>query len=237
VDRAQALAEAVRAEIPGSLGGRLLEGALNLTQAAESYHDTLKYDGQVDAITQNGFAPIEAMTKAFATDLAQAPAAPRTRAAWRSYQAVEALLRQVLTGPVQATPPPQPLPETGGGIQTVLDLADQLVLEASRYADLFGPTGNGFEEGPEFLNDARALQIAAATFRREAAANPNPAFLAFKFRDIDIIWLRLARRTNRIGRGRAGFDMDRVARMGQIIAELHRVLGIPGYPASAVGVL
>jgi hypothetical protein len=234
VDRAQALAEAVRLEIPGSPGGRLLEEAMNLTQAVESYHDALKLDGQIDAITQNGFAPIEAMTKAFAADLAKAAAGPRTKATWRAYQSVEALMRQVLTGPVAAGQPALAQSDTGDR-QAVLDLADRLQLEATRYSNIFGPTANGIEEGPELLNDGRLLQIATDDFHREAVRNASNSMLALRFRDIDMIWLRLARRTNRLGRGQAGFSMDRVTQMGDTIADLHRVLGIPGYPAYVNG--
>ena len=235
VDRSQALAETIRVEVPGAQGGRLLEEAVNLTQAAENYREALKADGRIDAITQNGFAPIEAMSKALFNDLSRVASAPRSMTAWKSYAAVEALMRQVLNGPAPAAAVAvQPVPEVNV-MQSILDLDDQLILEATKYADLFGPTGNGIEEGPDFLNDARLLQIAAANFHRQATNSPTPSALAFQFRDIDIIWLRLARRTARIGRGQAGFNVNRVERMGQIIGELHRLLGIPGYPVSVGG--
>jgi hypothetical protein len=235
VDRAQALAETIRVEVSSAQGGRLLEEAVNLSQAAENYREALKADGRVDAITQNGFAPIEAMSKAFYKDISAVASAPRSMAAWKSYASVEVLMRQVLNGPAPAAAvAAQPVTEENL-MQSILDLGDQLILEASKYADLFGPTGNGIDEGAEFLNDAQLLQIAAANFHREAATTAAPATLAFKFRDVDIIWLRLARRTARIGRAQAGFNRYRVDRMGQIIGELHRLLGIPGYPASFAG--
>jgi hypothetical protein len=86
-------------------------------------------------------------------------------------------------------------------------------------------------EGGLFLADAQRLLAAATNFRQDAAQGLNPGQLAFEFRDVDACCQRLARRTTRIARGRWGPNIAQVAKLGEICEQLHRALGMPGYPA------
>jgi hypothetical protein len=95
-----------------------------------------------------------------------------------------------------------------------------------------GPTTAGVPEGGSFLADAQRLLDAAANFRQDAVQGLNPGQLAYEFRDVDACWQRLARRTNRIARGRTGPNIGQVARIGETCEQLHRALGMPGYPAA-----
>lgn len=239
VDRAEALAAAVRLDMPGADEGRVLQDAVNLASVADTFHDALNINGRVDATMQNGFAPVAGMGDRLAAEFARVPPTPRVQAAWRAYRSAEVLMRpalglpnpaESLTGTLLA-PAPQP-----GAASPVVALADQLVQQASAFLQVFGPTAGAVPEGALFLADAQALLAAATDFRQDAARGLNPAQLAFEFRDVDAIWQRLARRTNRIARGRTGPNIQQVGRMGQTIAEIHRLLGVPGYaPAVTVG--
>ena len=84
-------------------------------------------------------------------------------------------------------------------------------------------------EGGFILADAQSLQAAAADFRKDAARGLAPNQLAYEFRDVDAIWQRLARRVNRIARGRIGPNIQQVQRIGGTCEQVHRVLGMPGY--------
>jgi len=86
-------------------------------------------------------------------------------------------------------------------------------------------------------NSARHFSTAAATdFRQDVARGISPGQLAYEFRDVDAVWQRLARRTNRIARGRTGPNIQQVANMGTTLAQLHDALGLPGYaPIVTVG--
>ena len=54
--------------------------------------------------------------------------------------------------------------------------------------------------------------------------------LYYGFRDVDALWQRLARRVNRVARGRMGPNIQQVQRIGATCEQIHRVLGMPGYP-------
>ncbi|MBV8268694.1 MAG: hypothetical protein JO252_20380, partial [Planctomycetaceae bacterium] len=87
-----------------------------------------------------------------------------------------------------------------------------------------------------FLADAQRLQAAAADFRQDAARGLNTGQLAYEFRDVDALWQRLARRTNRIARGRSGPNIQQVASMGQTIAQIHQLLGMPGFAPMVISI-
>jgi hypothetical protein len=80
------------------------------------------------------------------------------------------------------------------------------------------------------LADAQQLQAAATDFRQDVARNLPPNQLAYEFRDVDAIWQRLARRVNRVARGRIGPNIAQVQKLGGICAQIHQALGMPGYP-------
>ncbi len=230
VDRAEALAAVVRADVAGPIGARLIEEAVNLARAADVYHDALKLDGQIEPAVKSSFAGVAAMADTLQGDLAQVPVTPRVRNAWQAYHSAEVLVRRALgypTAPEQLTN--TILTEMPGGGSPVTDLANQLVKQTADFIQVFSQTAGAVPEGRQFLADAQALEAASGNFRQDAARDLSPSQLAFEFREIDAIWQRLARRTNRIARGRTGPNIQQMDRVGNTIAEIHRLLGLPGY--------
>jgi hypothetical protein len=112
----------------------------------------------------------------------------------------------------------------------LLGLADRRVEQTAAFVSVFGPTAGGVPEGPITLADAERLRAAAADFRQDVARGLPPNQLAYEFRDVDAIWQCLARRVDRIARGRTGPNIAQVQKPGGIIAQIHQVLGMPGYP-------
>ena len=237
VDRAEALAAVIRAEFSGPGGSRLIQEAVNLAQTADTFHDALDLNGRLDATAQNGFSSVSGLSDRLEADLALAPRNDRVRDAWQSYQSVEVLVRKTLDLPnTPADLANTVLTETPGGGSPVTALAGQLVDQVTAFVQVFSQTAGAVPEGGQFLADSQALQAAAADFRQDTARGISPSQLAFEFRDVDAIWQRLARRTNRIARGRTGPNIQQVGLMGQTITEIHRLLGMPGY-APVIGPL
>ncbi len=227
MDRAEALAAIIRADMVGGGGGRLLQDTVNLAQAADAFHDGIDLNA-ASGVAENSFAEVAASSDRLEQDLAAIPPTPRVQAAWQGYQAVEVLLRQNLglpNAPQDLTNSAIPL----SGPSPVVALADQLVNQVNAFLLVFGQTAGAVPEGGLFLANAQRLQAAAANFRQDAAQGLSPGQLAFEFRDVDALWQRLARRTNRIARGRTGPNIQQVGLMGQTIAQIHQLLGIPGY--------
>ena len=80
------------------------------------------------------------------------------------------------------------------------------------------------------LADISRLKQAAGEFRHESARGADPRRLAQTFGNFDEHWQRLARRVNRIGRGRTGPNINRIGEIGQTAQQIHQALAIPGYP-------
>jgi hypothetical protein len=232
VDRAEALAEAIRVEVPGPAGQLPYDAAVTLVRSADAFHDGIDLNARID-VAQNGYAGIAADSRRLAQILAGIPLGPRVRDAWAAYRSAEVLLHRNLGLPVQADPLAGSTAVAGSEPQ-VVPLANQLVAQVDVFLQAFRPNAGNVPEGAQFLADAERLLAAASAFRKDAARGLNPGELAFEFRDVDASWQRLARRTNRIARGRTGPQIQQVETMGQTCASLHQVLGLPGYPA-AVG--
>jgi hypothetical protein len=230
VDRAEALAAVVRADVTRPGASRLVEDAVNLARAADTFHDALDLNGKIDGTIQNGFAGVEGLADRLEADLMISNQTPRVRSAFQAYKSVEVLVRRALGLPSN----PEDLAgtvlmETPGGGSPVTNLAEQLVQQVGAFVQAFSPTAPTTPEGGQLLADAQALQAGATNFRQAAARGDGPGPLAFEFRDVDTLWQRLARRTNRLARGRTGPNIQQVGRIGQTVAEIHRLLGIPGY--------
>jgi hypothetical protein len=226
-DRAEALASVVRADMVGPGTARVVQDTVNLAQATDAYHDGIDLNAGPD-LARNGYAGVVTLTQQVDKDFAAAPPTPRVRDALRTFKAAEVLLRQNLNLPVpNADLDGTAIPATGPS--PVVALAGQLVDQVTAFLQVFGPTAGVVPEGAWFLADAQRLQAAAADFRQDAAGGLDPARLAYEFRDVDALWQRLARRTNRIARGRTGPNIQQVGLMGQTVAEIHRLLGMPGY--------
>jgi len=235
-ERAAALAAVMRTDMPGPAGIRPIQLATNLTLAADAFHDGIDLNA-APLVARNGFAGVDAMTDDLRRLLMNSELPPRVQAAWQAYLAAEVLTKQSL-GMVNTeadlygtTVIPQ-----AGAPSPVVALSNQLVEQAGAFVQVFTQTSPNVPEGGLFLADAQRLQAAAADFSRDAARGLNINQLAYEFRDVDALWQVLARRTNRIARGRVGPNIDQVGKMGQTVAEIHRVLGMPGYPAGLVAV-
>ena len=227
-DRAEALAAVVRAALQGPGSARALQDAANLALAADNFHDGLDLGADIP-LARNGFPGVDTTSNEFKRDLAATTATPRVADAWRSFKATEVLLRQALGLPNV----PDDLLDTAipaNGPSPVVGLADQLVSQVTEFLQVFAPRARIVPEGGLFLGDALQLQAAATRFRNDTARGLNPGQLAFEFRNVDALWQRMARRSNRISRGRTGPTIQQIGLMGQTLAKLHQVLGLPGYP-------
>ena len=153
------------------------------------------------------------------------------RNAWQAFASVEVLIHQNL-----GLDSPQPVVEValvvpqGGGAPPIVGLSNQLAEQINEFVQVFSQTAGNVPEGGLMLADAQRFQAAAADFRQDAAGGLPPNQLAYKFRDVDASWQRLARRVNRVARGRVGPNIQQVQRLGVTCEQVHRVLGMPGYP-------
>jgi hypothetical protein len=231
VDRAEALLSAVRADMRGPVGSRLAEEVTSLVQAADIFHDGINLDSRPDDTTRNGFAGVAAASDLLAADLNNLQLTNRVRAAWQSYRTTETLMRQALKLPVpQADLGTSAIPLNGR--TPVLALADRLVAQLDDFLVAFTPEAGGVPEGGSIIADARRLRAAAADFRDAIPRAIDVGQLAYAFRDVDALWEILARRINRIAQGRTGPNVQRIEGIGQTIAEIHGLLGMPGSPAT-----
>jgi len=236
-DRAEALAAASYAEMRGVGGTRVIQDAVQLANQCDVYHDALNLNGKVDGLMQRGFSGVAAISDRLGTEIAEVPPTPRVASAWQAYRAAEVLVRQTLGLPNA----PMALngtilaPQLTGVGSPIGGLTDRLLAQLNDFLNVFGPDAGAVPEGGLFLQDAQTLQAAAAQFRDEVVKGPDPARLAYDFRDVDAVWQRLARRTNRIARGRSGPNVRKIEAIGQTLAEVHRLLGIPGYPPALLG--
>jgi hypothetical protein len=230
VDRAAALAAVIRADMVGPGGARPVQESESLVAAADAFHDGIDLNA-APAVARNGFAGVDALTDSLRRDLAAGTLTPRVQVAWQSYLAAEVLLKQSL-GLVNTQADLAGTAIVVNGPSPVVALADQLVNQVNAFIQVFSQTAGAVPEGGLFLADAQRLLAAAVNFQQDVARGLNPGQLAYEFRDVDVLWDRLARRTDRIARGRTGPNIQQVGRMGQTVAEIHRLLAIPGYPAS-----
>jgi hypothetical protein len=229
VHRSEALLGAVRTDLAGPVGSRLSQEVTSLVQAADAYHDGITLDAHPDTLTRNGFAGVLAASDALAADFATVTLTDRVRAAWQSYKTTETLMRQALKLPVPQGDQNSSATAVNG--QTpITELADRLVRQADEFLIVFTREARDVPEGGYFIADVRRLRGAAAAFRAEIPRAIEVGQLAFGFQDIDALWETLARRTNRIA-GQEGPNVQRIEGIGQTVAEIHRLLGMPGVPA------
>jgi hypothetical protein len=231
VDRAEGLAVAIRADMGQTPSGRTLAAdAERLAREADAFHDALKPDARPEAAAA-AFGPIDELADRVERAISAAPVPASVHLAWQAFASVEVLIHRNLglNSPQPAVPIDVNAPASGGA-SPLLALADQLVEQVSAFVQVFGPTAGIVPEGPYMLADAQLLQAAALNFRQDVAKGLDAGRLAFEFRDVDLIWQRLTRRVNRIARGRTGPNIQQVGRMGATCEQLHRALGLPGYP-------
>lgn len=240
VDRAEALLATVRRDMQGPIGTRLDEEVTRLAQAADAFHDGINLDARPDDLAKKGFAEVASASDLLAADLAgiggQVKIPDRVRDAWQSYQAAETLIRQALKITAPRSEPgtsnlPLSISISNEYRSNVGSRADQLVTQVDDFLIVFTPEAKNVTEGGEFIADARRLRAASSAFRAEIPLAINIGQLAFAYRDVDALWQRLARRTNRIAEVRDGSHIQRLVTIRQTVSEIHRILGMPGFPA------
>lgn len=233
--RADALAAVVRTDLGRDPNGVVLVRAADeLAAAADAFHDAIDANPAAGAFAP-AFAPVDALSDRVQGLIDADATPPRVRNAWQSFASVEVLLHRNL----RLDTPPRPVPiviePPDGGPSPVLGLADQLLQQVGEFLRVFGPTAGVVPEGEAMLADAQRLQAAAAAFRQAVAENLPPNRLAYEFREVDASSRRLSRRVNRIAAGRVGPNIEQVRRIGVTADQIHRVLGMPGYPPSPYG--
>jgi hypothetical protein len=232
-DRAAFLAGVVQADLPPTARNRdlIIQRSIELNRASGAFLQAVSSSDDRDFL-QNAFSSVAAMADPLERDFAASIAPPRVSKAWEGFVLVEAPIRQNLG---MAAPPQLPNAPAASGPDAIRALADQLAVQADAFLQGFAPTAGVVPEGAFFLADAGRLRASAEDFRQDAARGLNLTQLAYEFRDLDASWQRLARRVVRIARGRTGPNIQRALAMGDTLAELHRLLAVPGYPPDLRG--
>jgi hypothetical protein len=232
-ERVRHLGEDISSDLAQTPAGRhLIQDTQELAQAVDQFHDSLHGSRDPNQVRQ-AFVGIEGTWQHLREQLARPGVS--SPAVGRAASHVDRLAAQIrqglgLTAPMPADSiPPQPPP--GGGPPPLVVLSDQLAEQTDALVQAFGPTAGTVPEGGLILNDAQRLQGAVANFRQGVARGLNPDQLAGDFRNVDISWQRLARRINRIARGRTGPNIEQVARIGAICEQIQRTFGTPASPA------
>ena len=231
VDRANELAAAVQADMGRDPNGAALaRDAAELARVSDAFHDAIDANQPVQVAAQ-AVGPVDAVADRVERFVTAGQVPPRVQTAWQAFASAEVLIHQNL-----GLRSPQPdvrvglAPPPGGGASPVVGLSTQLVEQVTEFVQAFGQTAGNVPEGGAMLADAQRLQAAAADFRQDAAKGLPPNQLAYEFRDVDASWQRLARRVGRVARGGAGPNIQQVQRIGGTCEQVHRVLGMPGYP-------
>ena len=256
VDRADALARAIRSSMGNDpAAGPLIADADALAREADAWHDALRVNTALPTAARS-FGPVDAVADRVEKIVTTRSVPPPVSGAWQSFASAEVLVHRNLgldsAQPAVAIPAPgvnvtvpgvnvtvatAPAPAVAApavASPTVTALADQLVEQANAFVQVFGPTAGVVPQGAFMLADAQALLAAATNFRQDAARGLDANALAYEFRDVDAVWVRLARRVNRIARGRTGPNIQQVGKIGDTCEQIHRALGMPGY-APVVG--
>lgn len=236
VQRAEYLVSTIQAEAANLPDGdRYLRRAEQLSEACGAFYDSIQQNRGPQVIQQS-FTTVVSIADPLGFDLRSVRCPPRVERGWQSFAATDVLIRQQLN--VQ-TPPPvvHVVLRPAQGPSPLVAMTHQLVQQVDAFIQVFGPTAQGVPQGQFILADAQRLQAAAADFRQDVARGPriDPNVLADEFRDVDACWQRLARRVNRIGRGRTGPNIQQVYKVGETCEQIHTVLGMPGYPPTVIG--
>jgi hypothetical protein len=227
-DRAHLLSVRIPNDLPPSPERDALAGrAQELGRATDDYYDTLPGVKNTDE-AQNFFAPLATVADQFGADLRMVKLSPSVASAWQGFLAAYSQARQQLGLPPAVMGEPAPPP--GRSTLSILPLTDQLIRQVDTFLQSFAPTAGAVPEGAYFLDDAARLRYFANDFRKEVVAGLSAPELAYEFRDVDVTWQRLARRVQRVARGRNGPNIQLAMSIGDTCAAIHRVLALPGYP-------
>lgn len=228
-ERSQALARAVQSEMRGvPNGSRLIQDASMLVQETGGFYRQVS-QAPPPANLAGAYGPVAQVCDRLERDLSEGGVPPDVQSAWQGFASAAVLLRQQVGLP---TPPPavrMALRPANGGASPVVGLAEQLVGQIDAFLQAFAATGGNVPDGGEILADAQRFRAASAAFHDQAASGPDPNQLAFAFQGVDATWNRLARRINRVAKGRTGPNIEMAMQMGRTCQQLHQLLGMPGY--------
>ena len=233
--RGEALAAMVRQVYPfNSPSGFLVNDSVEIANLADGFSDALNNGNGPPPLdqAQQVFLPLLQKSIGFGVNLDRFPMPPQVRATWDNYTAALNLTQDnlrlsnvnpaALARPIGNDYNPNPAGQ-------VAQWADQLDRQADELIANFGPTAGVVPEGRGMLDEMLRLRDDARNFRGDAARGLDSGRLAFEFRDVDADWQRLARRVNRIAKGRTGPNIQRVQQIGETCAQIHQVLGMPGF--------
>ena len=230
VDRANALAAAIQVDMLNDPNAAvLLQDALKLALVADTFHDAIDANQGIE-VAARAFGPVDILADRVERYVTTNQVPPRVQNAWQSFASVEVLIHQNL-----GLDSPQPklqialAPAPGVVTPPIVGLSDKLVEQVTQFIQVFSQTAGNVPEGGAMLAEAQNLQATAANFQQDVAKGLAPNQLAFEFQDVDVSWQRLARRVNRIARGRVGPNIQQVQNIGTTCEQIHRVLGMPGY--------
>lgn len=236
VARAEALAATVRSTMgndPNAAG--LVADTSLLARSADVFHDALDANVRPDAAAR-AFGPVDEVADRIERYVTTVPVPPQVRSSWQAFASVEVLIHQNLGLPAR-----QPAVEVAvvapatGGPSPLVGLSDQLVATTGAIQQAFTAAAGQVTQGPEMAADAQRLNAAALDFRGGVAQGLPPNVLAFKFREVDACWQRMARRVNRVARGNIGPNVAMVLNLGNLCGQIHTALGLPGYPPTLNG--
>jgi len=236
--RADALASVLQTNFAGTPGvDQVIRNAADLAGSADRLHDVLQDPAQGPDAARTIFSNMIPMADNLGISLDAAGITPRIRNYWDSYTAVHnqvranlGLVSQPVPNQPVNPPPPQPLYSPANDPAQVSAWAQQLDREVDSLVDNFGRVAQNVPEGNLVFDDIRRLRDATRNFQADAARGMNPSQLAYEFRDVDSDWRRLSRRVGRLSEGRDGPLMQHIRQIGQLCEQIHRVLGVPGYP-------
>jgi hypothetical protein len=249
--RGEALAAVIQADYgQDPRFGGLINNAAELARVVDTYYDGMGSPAVLQQpldYARSGFVPIFQRSNGLGISLGATNMPPRVRAAWEAYTSVHNLLRANLglvdpppggaPQPLQPPPPPQPpipgpvgIPYVANPTASVAQWVDELDRQVDELLENFAPTARVVPEGRDMLEEMTRLRSDVRNFRGALARGLDPGRLAHEYREVDADWQRLARRFNRVARGRTGPNIQRVQQIGQTCEQIHRVLGMPGYP-------
>jgi len=236
VDRAEALASVIQTTMGNDPNGAgLAAEAARLAQAADAFHDAIDANQPIEFAARS-FGPVDALADRVERYVTTNSVPYQVQSAWQSFASVEVLIHQNL-----GLPSSQPnvqialVPAVQNAPSPIVALSDQLLGQTSEITQIFSTALGQVPEGPQMLDEAQRLQAAVTNFRQDVGRGLAANQLAFEFREVDVFWQRLARRVNRVARGQIGPNIAKVQNLGETCEQIHRVLGMPGFPPMIYG--
>ena len=237
--RGEALASMVQGiygPIPGT--APLINDAAEVARLADAFSDSLNNPNAIPSLDRalQAFVPLFQKSAGLGVNLDRYQMPPNVRSAWLAYATALNMTRDNLkatsasVNPLPSPNAPVGFPYNSNPAPQVTRWAEELDRQVDELIANFAPTAPVVPEGRDMLGEMMRLRDDVRNFRGDAARGLDPARLAFEFREVDADWQRLARRVNRIAKGRTGPNIQRVQQIGQTCEQIHQVLAMPGYP-------